>query len=276
VIHHLPVNTPAEDIAEGLVDLGFDVFSVKQISTARRPSEGTTHINLPLFLVSLPRTIKSQYLFKLSILCHIFIKVELYKSQNALTQSYNCQKFGHVWVNCKQPPRCLWCGGVHLHQDCLEKENASSTPACCNCQLAEGETAHPANYCCCRHAKEEMRKKKPQGTPKTTTGRVFAAKFINLSVSFAAVLQGHTSQKTNEEENGSASKRDSISPNTKQQQTGQSVLAPSVNSEPEDNMIRVVTVVWQIMRELKGAVSEKAKIMAITNLVFNLLQEDDK
>jgi hypothetical protein len=36
-------------------------------------------------------------------------------------------------------------------------------------------------------------------------------------------------------------------------------------------MIRVVTVVWQIMRELKGAVSEKAKIMAITNTVFNLL-----
>jgi hypothetical protein len=41
-------------------------------------------------------------------------------------------------------------------------------------------------------------------------------------------------------------------------------------------MIRVVTVVRQIMREFKGAESEKAKIMAITNLVYNLLQEDDK
>jgi hypothetical protein len=41
-------------------------------------------------------------------------------------------------------------------------------------------------------------------------------------------------------------------------------------------MIRVVTVVGQIMGELKGAVSEKAKIMAITNTVFNLLQEYDK
>jgi hypothetical protein len=30
------------------------------------------------------------------------------------------------------------------------------------------------------------------------------------------------------------------------------------------------------MRELKGAASEKAKIMAITNIVYNLLQEDDK
>jgi hypothetical protein len=41
-------------------------------------------------------------------------------------------------------------------------------------------------------------------------------------------------------------------------------------------MIRVVTVVWQIMRELWCVASEKAKIMAITNTVYNLLQEDDK
>jgi hypothetical protein len=121
--------------------------------------------------------------------------------------------------------------------------------------------------------REEMTKKKAQGTPKTTTGRVFSAKFINPSVSFAAALRGHTEQKTNENENGSASKRDSAPPNTKQQQTGQSVPAPSVSNEPEDNLIIVVTVVRQIMRELEGAASEKAKIMAITNIAFNLMQE---
>jgi hypothetical protein len=103
-----------------------------------------------------------------------------------------------------------------------------------------------------------MRKKKPQGTPKSTTLRVF------------------TKRNTNEEVNGIASERDSVHPNTKQQQTGQSVPAPSVSNEHEDNMIRVVTVVGQIMRELKGAASEKAKIMAITNIVYYLFQEDDK
>jgi hypothetical protein len=30
------------------------------------------------------------------------------------------------------------------------------------------------------------------------------------------------------------------------------------------------------MRELKGVASEKAKIIAITNIAYNLLQEDDK
>jgi hypothetical protein len=56
-----------------------------------------------------------------------------------------------------------------MHRDCPEKENASSTPACCNCQLAGGEKAHPANYRGCRHAKEELQKKKP-GKSKNTTG----------------------------------------------------------------------------------------------------------
>jgi hypothetical protein len=119
VIRHLPINTPAEDIAEGLVDLSFEVVSVRQQSTRR--SLGGKPVTLPLFLITLPRTTKSQKLLKLSNLSHIAIKVEAYRSQNPLAQCYTCQKFGHVWANCKQPPRCLWCGGGHLHRDCPEK-----------------------------------------------------------------------------------------------------------------------------------------------------------
>jgi hypothetical protein len=79
VIRHLPNNTPAEDIAEGLGDIGFDVVSMRQMSTSRRSPEGTP-VTLPLFLVTLPRTIKSQEIFKLFSLCHIAIKVDAYKS----------------------------------------------------------------------------------------------------------------------------------------------------------------------------------------------------
>jgi hypothetical protein len=60
VIRHLPYNTPAEDISDGLVSLGFDVVSVQQmIATRRSPPEEYRIINLPLFLVTLPRTAKS-------------------------------------------------------------------------------------------------------------------------------------------------------------------------------------------------------------------------
>jgi hypothetical protein len=60
VIRHLPYNTPAEDISDRLVSLGFDVIRVKQmIANCQSPFDGSTTINLPLFLITLPRTAKS-------------------------------------------------------------------------------------------------------------------------------------------------------------------------------------------------------------------------
>jgi hypothetical protein len=69
VLRHLPLNTPAEAISEGQINVGFEVVSVKQMTTRRSPSEGTR--NLPLFLITLPRTAKFQDIFKLNSLCHI-------------------------------------------------------------------------------------------------------------------------------------------------------------------------------------------------------------
>jgi hypothetical protein len=67
--------------------------------------------------------------------------------------------------------------------------------------------AHPTNYRGCRHAKEEMRrKKKPQGTPKNTTVRVFSSTFTKPTVSFAAALRGQTEQQRQHEEAASGSK----------------------------------------------------------------------
>jgi hypothetical protein len=104
VTRHLPHNTPAEDISDRLVSLGFDVISVKQMTTTcwNPPPERTSTVNLPLFLITLPRTAKYQEIFRLNNLCHISIKVEAYKAQNVLTQCCNCQQFDHVWENCKQ------------------------------------------------------------------------------------------------------------------------------------------------------------------------------
>jgi hypothetical protein len=56
--------------------------------------------------------------------------------------------------------------------------------------------------------------------------------------------------------------------------TGQSVQTPHVNSKTLDNMLRVVTVVQQIMTEFNGAVSEEDKIVAITKIVLNLMKQN--
>jgi hypothetical protein len=90
------------------------------------------------------------------------IKVELYRAHIGLTHCYNCQNFGLVWANCKQPPWCLWCCGGHLHRECPEKTNTESVPSCCSCALVEGETPHPASYWGCSHVKGEEQNKLPK------------------------------------------------------------------------------------------------------------------
>jgi hypothetical protein len=60
----------------------------------------------------------------------------------------------------------------------------------------------------------------------------------------------------------------------RQQNAGQSVSAPDVNSLPLDNIFRVVSVAQQIMTEFNGAVSEEAKIVAITKTVLNLMKQN--
>jgi hypothetical protein len=59
-----------------------------------------------------------------------------------------------------------------------------------------------------------------------------------------------------------------------QKDAGQSVPATDVNSPPLDNMLRVVTVVQQIMTEFNCAVTEEDKMVAITKIVLNLLKQN--
>jgi hypothetical protein len=70
VIRHLPTDTPAEDISNGLTKFGFTVLSVWQMTANRRSPEGETQ-NLPLFLVTLHKHAKSPEIFKLTSLCHL-------------------------------------------------------------------------------------------------------------------------------------------------------------------------------------------------------------
>jgi len=112
-------------------------------------------------------------------------QVEAYRTKGGLTQYFNCQKFGHVfWANCRQPHRCMWCRGGHLHKDFPEKKNEHSTPRCCNYTLTKGENPQPSNYCDCSHAKEEPPRRRVEraSVKKTPTGRVFFSRYVTLEL----------------------------------------------------------------------------------------------
>jgi hypothetical protein len=146
--------------------------------------------------------------------------------------------------------------------------------------LGEGEKAHPANYRGCRHAKEELQKRKLQRTPKTTTGKVFSSNLTTPGISFAAALRGSTAQQQRPQARRipvadpfSAGNANVPSPE-QQQETGQLVRAAILNSEYLDRMVRVVTAVQQIMTGFIHAVSDKDKIVVITTIVLNLMKQN--
>jgi hypothetical protein len=64
-------------------------------------------------------------------------------------------------------------------------------------------------------------------------------------------------------------------PQNEQQKAGQSVGAPHINSLSVDIMLKVVvTVVQQTMTETNGAVLDEDRILEITKIVLNLIQQN--
>jgi hypothetical protein len=117
-------------------------------------------------------------------------------------------RLGQMQTTPPPPPGCLWCGGGRMHRDCPEKENASSTPACCDCQPAKERKHIP-----------------PTTAAVGTPGKSYRRSFIKPQLSFAAALRGKADQVHQEV---AASTREPEPPKTKskQQEPGQSVPAP--------------------------------------------------
>jgi hypothetical protein len=150
--------------------------------TTTRWSQDLTSRSLPLFLITVPRSDKSLEVFKLTSLCYISIKVEAYKSQAGLAQCHNCQQFGHVWANCKQPPSCRWCGGGYLNRDCPEKGKKTQHGVVAIVSWQKG------NYRGCSHAQRSG----PRAT-KPNNARAFS-NYITSGMFFAQALQDKAGQ----------------------------------------------------------------------------------
>ncbi|GFX21846.1 nucleic-acid-binding protein from transposon X-element [Trichonephila clavipes] len=136
VIKGLPKDTKTQEIHQDLIDLGFTVDRVSQL-TGR-----ITNQPLPVFLVTLPRNIDNAKIFKINKLAYITIAIEGYESKG-VTQCYQCQKFNHTASNCHIKPRCLKCGEAHQTSECQIQKVENMY--CINCKTY----GHMANYSKC-------------------------------------------------------------------------------------------------------------------------------
>ncbi|GFW84555.1 uncharacterized protein TNCV_457361 [Trichonephila clavipes] len=136
VIKGLPKKAKPEDIHNDLIDLGFTVDRVSQLTGK------ITNQLLPVFLVSLPRNMTNATIFKLDKLSYLNVSVEGYDSKG-VTQCYKCQQFNHTASNCHIKPKCLKCGEPHQTTDC--KIDKVETMYCVNCEAY----GHMSNYSKC-------------------------------------------------------------------------------------------------------------------------------
>ncbi|GFU20322.1 integrase catalytic domain-containing protein [Trichonephila clavipes] len=132
VIKGLPRVTLPEEITIDLEELGFTVTSCTQMISK------CTKLELPFFLVTLPRNDFNLTIRQLTHLHYLKISVEGY-SIRGVTQCYECNNFYHTAANCFMQPRCLNWGKDHMTKDCNITERVDN-PYCINCHVY-GHTA---------------------------------------------------------------------------------------------------------------------------------------
>ncbi|GFX57382.1 nucleic-acid-binding protein from transposon X-element [Trichonephila clavipes] len=136
VMKGLPKNTLTNEIKDDLLDLGFTVDRVSQL-TGRITNEP-----LPVFLITLPRNIQNAKIFKVTKIANMTVTIEGYESKG-ITQCYKCQTFNHTASNCHIKPRCLKCGEAHPTSECQIQRVENMY--CINCK----SYGHMANYTKC-------------------------------------------------------------------------------------------------------------------------------
>jgi hypothetical protein len=113
--------------------------------------------------------------------------MEAYRAQNGLTQQPDVSSSATSEQTAKSSPLLVVRMGA-LAQGVPRERKYIFHPNMLQLRLAEGENPHPANYRGCRHAKEEMQRKKSQRTLRTTTGKEFSSNLTTSGMSFAAAL----------------------------------------------------------------------------------------
>ncbi|GFW76925.1 nucleic-acid-binding protein from transposon X-element [Trichonephila clavipes] len=176
VIKGYPKTADPNHIKSDLEKEGFLPERVTQLIGRR------TKQKLPVFQVTLPRSLENLKIFDLKTLAHLNITVDGYNGKG-ITQCFSCNNFHHNAENCFLKPRCLKCGEEHLTKDCPIKQRLE-TKFCINCQVY----GHMANWYGCPCFPK----------PKKGAAKINRNSYTNLYNSFVTrTFRMHKSLKTN-------------------------------------------------------------------------------
>ncbi|GFX72544.1 nucleic-acid-binding protein from transposon X-element [Trichonephila clavipes] len=170
VIKGLPRTTKTAEIQSDLLDLGYTINKVTQLTG------NITKQLLSVFTISLPRNDFNLNIFNLKTLGYLSITVEGFESRGVI-QCFQCNQFNHTAEHCNLTPKCLKCGDKHETRDCQIKK--LDTPFCVNCQVH----GHMANYSKCPLYP------KPRKGANINSNSILTNNFIRPNISYAQVTQ---------------------------------------------------------------------------------------
>ncbi|GFU78952.1 nucleic-acid-binding protein from transposon X-element [Trichonephila clavipes] len=170
VIKGLPRSTKTAEIHSDLLDLGFTLNKVTQLTG------NITKQLLLVFIISLPRNTFNENIFHLKTLGYLSITVEGFESRGII-QCFQCNQFNHTAEHCHLTPKCLKCGEKHQTRDCQIKK--LDTPFCINCQAY----GHMANYSKCSLFP------KPRKGTNVKSNLNISNNFIRPNISYAQATQ---------------------------------------------------------------------------------------
>ncbi|GFX63086.1 nucleic-acid-binding protein from transposon X-element [Trichonephila clavipes] len=182
VLRGLPTDFNQEELMSELHSFGFQPNHISLLRNRK------TNTNMPLFLVTLPKSPESRGIFNIKTIGFFRVAVEPLNKSTMPPQCYRCQEFFHHSRFCARAPKCLKCSGGHLTSDCTK--SAKAPAKCANCS-----GPHPANYSGCPRNPINTKTNKSKSTKNVWQERAAARKEIKkqpTTPSFAEVVKKGT------------------------------------------------------------------------------------
>ncbi|GFT89492.1 probable RNA-directed DNA polymerase from transposon X-element [Trichonephila clavipes] len=182
VLRGLPTDFNQEELMSELHSFGFQPNHISLLRNRK------TNTNMPLFLVTLPKSPESRGIFNIKTIGFFRVAVEPLNKSTMPPQCYRCQEFFHHSRFCARAPKCLKCSGGHLTSDCTK--SAKAPAKCANCS-----GPHPANFSGCPRNPINTKTNKSKSTKNVWQERAAARKEIKkqpTTPSFAEVVKKGT------------------------------------------------------------------------------------
>ncbi|KAL1138508.1 hypothetical protein AAG570_008571 [Ranatra chinensis] len=129
VIHGLTASAPVGEILE---DVRQTIpGAVQVIQMTKTDGDGRKRV-LPTFILITNAGVTQKEFKNLVIYSH-YVQVQKYTTEEAVTQCYRCQLFGHSSRNCNLQQKCVRCAGNHRASEC---DREKIKPKCANCKEA--------------------------------------------------------------------------------------------------------------------------------------------